>query len=334
MRSGSATGWPGYCLEVLRDKAASHAFFATSPMRLLIVGGEAVSAELKSLWRDLPSDCGLINAYGPTEIVITCSMYRFQKDDQGTSTPIGSVLAGRQLYVVGEHGLAPFGVSGELHIAGVCQGRGYLNRPELTAERFIANPFYDPADAESSPRLYKSGDLVRYLADGNLDYLGRIDDQVKIRGFRIELGEIEYQLTQHGAVESAVVLVREDAPGEKRLVAYVTAHARTQDDPSVLTTSLREHLTAALPDHMVPSHYVMLDALPMTPSGKIDRKALPAPDTAVSMTQYVGASTDTEKKLANIWSQVLGIEKIGINDHFFEAGGHSLLVISFVSKAK
>ncbi len=205
-----------------------------------------------------------------------------------------------------------------MHIGGAGVARGYLNRPELTAEKFIPDPF----SAEPGARMYKTGDLARYRPDGNIEFLGRADHQVKIRGFRIELGEIEAALGQHPAVREAVVLAREDAPGEKRLVAYVVAGARAADDDD-----LRRFLKEKLPEYMVPAVFVLLDALPLMPNGKIDRRALPAPDRSRPELDkaFVAPRTPTEELLAEIWAQLLDIERVGVHDNFFDLGGHSLL---------
>jgi thioesterase domain-containing protein/acyl carrier protein len=206
-----------------------------------------------------------------------------------------------------------------LYIGGVGVGRGYLNRPELTAEKFIPNPF----NQEPGARLYQTGDMARYLPDGNIEFLGRVDHQVKIRGFRIELGEIEAALGQHPAVREAVVLAPEDAPGERRLAAYVVA----EREPLPITTDLRSFLKEKLPEYMVPASFVLLDALPLMPSGKVDRRALPAPDRAgpESEKAFVAPRDDLELQLTRIWEEVLGVRPIGVRDNFFELGGHSLL---------
>jgi len=214
----------------------------------------------------------------------------------------------------------PVGVQGELYIGGVGLARGYLNRPELTAEKFIPSPFSEAPGA----RLYKTGDLVRYLLDGNLAFLGRLDHQVKIRGFRIELGEIEAVLRQHPAVQECVVLAREDTPGDLRLVAYVIQDTHYQPEPSL--TEFRRFVQKKLPEHMVPSALVLLDALPLTPNGKVDRRALPAPEQARPDLEggFVAPRTPVEEVLVGIWADVLNLKRIGIHDDFFDLGGHSL----------
>jgi len=222
----------------------------------------------------------------------------------------------------------PVGVPGELLIGGAGLARGYLNRPDLTAEKFIANPFYDKTDPNSSERLYKTGDLVRRLPDGNLEFLGRIDHQVKIRGFRIELGEIENTLAADSSVKDAVVLAKESPGGDKRLVAYVVTDSvgRHSDDTAAdYIGHLRQHVSARLPDYMVPSAFVLLEKLPLTPNGKVDRKALPEPDLSQRQGDYVAPRTETERVLCDIWQEVLGVERVGVTDNFFRLGGHSLL---------
>ncbi|WP_426090252.1 AMP-binding enzyme, partial [Janthinobacterium sp. PSPC1-1] len=206
-------------------------------------------------------------------------------------------------------------------------------RPELTAERFIANPYHEAGTAGSSARLYKTGDLVRYLADGSLAYVGRADEQVKLRGFRIELGEIEHQLAQHAQVGAAVVLARSDDGQEKRLVAYVTRQD-AQGDEEAFLASLKAQLQSALPEHMVPALYVVLSALPLTANGKIDKQALPAPDLAAAQGAYVAPQGETERLLAGIWGKLLGVapEQVSASANFFALGGHSLMVIRLLSR--
>ena len=220
----------------------------------------------------------------------------------------------------------PVGVPGELHLGGIGLARGYLQRPELTAERFLPHPFSElPGE-----RLYRTGDLARYRPDGNIEFLGRLDHQVKVRGFRIELGEIEAVLGRHPGVQEAVVLAREDSPGEKRLVAYVVA----QEGPAPSGSELRGFLQERLPEYMVPSAFVGLPALPLTPNGKVDRKALPAPEGRGMEEGYVPPGTPTEELLAGIWAEVLRQERVGRQDNFFALGGHSLVAIQVVSRVR
>ncbi|WP_338077495.1 non-ribosomal peptide synthetase [Bradyrhizobium quebecense] len=224
----------------------------------------------------------------------------------------------------------PFGAAGELYIGGAGVARGYLNRPELTAERFIASPFVD------GDRLYRTGDLGRYLPDGNLEFLGRNDEQVKIRGFRIEPGEIAARLCEHAWVREAVVVAQQDGAGEKRLVAYVVCASEAgsdEDDGGGLAGALRAHLSARLPDYMVPAAFVRLAALPLTVNGKLDRKALPGPaDAAYALAAYEAPRGEVETMLAGIWAELLGVERIGRHDNFFELGGHSLLAVQLSAK--
>jgi acyl carrier protein len=221
----------------------------------------------------------------------------------------------------------PVGVYGELYIGGDGLARDYLKRPALTAEKFVPDPFSDTPGA----RLYRTGDLVRYRSDGTVEFQGRRDHQVKLRGYRIELGEIETVLSQHPEVQASVALAREDEPGDKRLVGYVVPL-----EESLSTSDLRRYLQARLPDYMVPAHFVMLDALPVTPNGKVDRKALPAlSGTRGSLeTSYVAPRTSMEQQLVDIWQDVLGLEQVGVKDNFFELGGHSLLATQVVSRVR
>jgi hypothetical protein len=241
--------------------------------------------------------------------------------------PIGSPISNTQIYILDAYlNTVPVGVAGELHIAGDGLARGYLNRADLTAEKFIPNPF-----GVAGARMYKTGDLARYLPDGNIEYLGRLDHQVKIRGFRIELGEIEAALSALPAVREAIVLAREDHAGDKRLVAYLTAK---QGCATPSTAELRTTLLTSLPEYMVPAHYVVLEALPLTPNGKIDRKALPAPNMETAQIEYVAPTTETESILCKLWEEVLGIEKVGVADNFLSLGGHSLSALKVFSKVQ
>ncbi|MGZ4123605.1 MAG: non-ribosomal peptide synthetase, partial [Tumebacillaceae bacterium] len=236
-------------------------------------------------------------------------------------------VANVKLYVLDSHmHPVPIGVPGELYIGGQSVGLGYLNRPELTAERFIVNPF----TGLTTDRLYKTGDLVRYLPDGNLEFIGRMDNQVKINGVRMELGEIEAVLAQHPAVKSCAVLLREDVPGSKRLVAYVVAAT------AVTGSDLRAAMKELLPENMIPSAFVLLEEFPLTPSGKVDRRALPMPtDTLTAMEQrYVAPRNTTEEVLVLIWKELLGLEKVGVETNFFEVGGNSLTAMSMISKVR
>jgi acyl carrier protein len=220
----------------------------------------------------------------------------------------------------------PVGVAGHLYIGGDGLARDYLNRPELTAERFIPNPFA----ATPGARMYQSGDLARYLADGSVEYLGRSDDQVKIRGLRIELGEIQARLAALAQVRETAVIVREDSPGDKRLVAYLVRHD-ADAAIEILLPTLRAALQQSLPDYMVPAHFVVMESLPLTPNGKVDRRALPAPDATRSEAEHVAPRSDTEAALCDIWSEVLKVDRVGVTDDFFLLGGHSLMATQMAS---
>jgi acyl carrier protein len=259
--------------------------------------------------------------------------------DKSETVPLGRAIANTQIYIL-NHYLqpVPIGVTGELYIGGDSLARGYLNQPKLTSERFIRNPFSIQNSKfkiqnTDSERLYKTGDLARYLPDGNIEFIGRSDHQVKIRGFRIELGEIEATLRQHPEVQEVVVLDREDESGEKRLVAYVVS---SQNQASISTSELHRFLKEKLPEPMVPSALVLLKALPLTPNGKVNRQALPAPHLTRSHLDaiYVAPRGPVEERLAIIWTQVLGVEQVGIHDNFFELGGHSLLATQIIYRVR
>ncbi|WP_266169313.1 non-ribosomal peptide synthetase [Dyella subtropica] len=301
-------------------------------VRQIVIGGEKVSPELVARWflRDerLPR---LINAYGPTETTVDvslCLVDDARVDDARTAAHlIGRPIANTQIYILDAHGQpAPIGVAGELYIGGKSVARGYLNRPEQTAERFLVDPFSSAPDA----RMYRTGDIGRWLPGGVIEYLERNDHQVKIRGFRVELGEIEARLAEHPAVLTCAVLAREDVPGDKRLVAYVVADAQDQ-----LIVALREHLAQCLPDYMVPAAFVTLHELPLTPNGKLDRKALPAPaGDAYARRAYAQPQGESEQVLAALWEELLGIGQIGRHDNFFELGGHSLLAVQLLERLR
>ncbi|MDX2089329.1 MAG: amino acid adenylation domain-containing protein, partial [Kofleriaceae bacterium] len=295
-------------------------------LRMVVFGGErALPAHVRT-WSALSSKCQVLNLYGPTETTVAATGTFLRSDDllPGREVPIGAPLANYKVYVLdANRQVVPIGVPGELYIGGVGVARGYLHRPELTAEKFVANP-YGPGI------LYRTGDKVRWFPDGRLEFMGRIDHQVKIRGFRIELGEIEAVLAAHATVREAVVVAREDAPGNKRLVAYVVGRAGLPD-----VDTLRAHVSAALPEYMVPAAFVALDALPLTPNGKLDREALPAPEQdALAQREYIAPRTEAERLLAAIWSELLGIERVGAHDNFFALGGHSLLAIQAVTRVR
>jgi len=332
--------YPIDCLKIVPSHLA--ALLASSPSQsilprqLLILGGEAASWQLIQQIQQQAPECQILNHYGPTEATVGTLTYRIQKGQVGygsETVPLGRPLANTQVYVLDEQlQPLPLGVQGELYIGGAGLARGYLNRPEQTAERFIANPFLEKPfiASESETRLYKTGDLVRYLPDGNIEFIGRVDHQVKVRGFRIELGEIEAVLSQHPKVEQAVVSVQEDELNDKRLTAYVVPNR--EQTPSV--SDLRNFLREKLPEYMIPSALVLLKALPLTPNGKVDRKALPAPDSLRPELEatYVPPRTEVEQTIANIWQDRLDLEKVGIHDNFFDLGGHSLLLIQVHSQ--
>ncbi|MCF5279086.1 non-ribosomal peptide synthetase, partial [Pseudomonas syringae] len=304
-------------------------------LRQVIFGGEALETAMLKPWyaRNVNAGTQLVNMYGITETTVHVTYYPLQPEDAKRvgASPIGTRIPDLQLYLLdtcGEPVPVPVGVVGELYVGGAGVARGYLNREALTAERFLDNPF----STVPGTRLYRTGDLGRWLADGTLEYLGRNDEQVKIRGFRIELGEIEARLAEYPDVRDAVVLCREDVPGDKRLVAYVT----TLHPESLLDIeTLREHLQETLPQYMVPAAYVQLNALPLTANGKLDRKALPAPDrSALASRGYEAPEGDTEMAIARIWQDLLQLEQVGRHDHFFELGGHSLLAVKLIERMR
>lgn len=301
---------------------------ASGRTRAFIIGGENLVAEGIAYWQNVAPETKLVNEYGPTETVVGCCIYQVTNGKHYSgSIPIGRPIANTQIYLLDQHlQPVPIGIPGELYIGGAGLARGYLNRPELTAEKFIPNPFGDARGA----RLYKSGDLARYLPSGDIEYLGRIDNQVKIRGFRIELGEIEALLRQHPLIEKTVVVAREDEPGNKRLVAYFVPNS--EQAPSI--SELRSFLKQKLPEYLVPNAFVLLLALPLTSNGKVDRKALPAPEQVWSELEatFVAPRTSTEEVIARIWAEVLGLEQVGIHNNFFELGGHSLLLTQVTSR--
>jgi amino acid adenylation domain-containing protein len=300
-------------------------------VRLINVTGDQVSNQKLQLWDALrPEHVRLINTYGPTEATVSCTAGYVHYDPAKRIVPIGIPFANTRLYMLDQYRQpVPAGVAGELYVGGIQVARGYLNRAELTAECFVPDPFVKSTAAEPDPRMYKTGDLGRWLDDGTIEFLGRNDFQVKIRGFRIELGEIEARLAEMDGVKEAAILARQDSSGDKRLVGYYTG----SEELSV--ESLRTHLSGALPDYMVPAAFVRLEALPLTPNGKLDRKALPAPeDDAFSASAYEEPQGEAEQTLAAIWSELLNIEKIGRYDQFFDLGGHSLLAITLVSRIR
>jgi amino acid adenylation domain-containing protein len=314
---------------------------ACKSLKRVICSGEALPFDLQQrCFERLNTE--LYNFYGPTEAAIEVTARACQPEGESTESavPIGSPIANVQIYILDANlHLVPVGVPGELYIGGIAPARGYLNRPELTAEKFIPNPYSN----EPNARLYRSGDLARYLPNGEIEYLGRIDHQVKIRGFRIELGEIENALAKHQGVGEVVVMDREVQPGNKQLVAYIVPTNLKSLPPlkrevvqNPKSGDLQNFLKQQLPDYMVPSTFVLLEALPLTANGKVNKRALPAPDTARPELNeaFVAPRTPEEKVLAEIWTQVLGIEQVGIHDNFFALGGDSIRSIQIRSRAE
>lgn len=294
----------------------------------ILCGGEALPRELAD--QLLPLSQELWNLYGPTETTIWSAACQIKADKQPIT--IGYPIANTELYILDKNlQPTPIGIAGELHIGGAGISRGYLNRPDLTAEKFIANPL----SSDPNIRIYKTGDLARWLPNGQMECLGRIDYQVKVRGFRIELGEIEANMLQYPLIKKAVVIVREDTPGDKMLVGYFVPASGKAEESYEQISELRQFLRSSLPDYMVPSRFMPLDVLPLTPNGKTDRKALPIPDTLQQLAAgYVAPTTELEQQIVDIWAQVFELERVGINDNFFELGGHSLLAIKVVSRLR
>ncbi len=369
--------WVSYLADT--DRPADLMFRQESHVRLVILGGDVLPLESVNLWRQTAlGNVRLLNTYGPTETTITATTFTVPlpaeetdvfNDNQRAAVfgriPIGRPHPRRSAYILDKFGNpTPIGVPGELYLGGAYLARGYLDRPDLTEEKFIPDPFAGewreqvdlPPElpfrrAETSPqpaitqhRLYRTGDLTRFLPDGNIDFLGRVDQQVKLRGFRIELGEIEVSLLQHPRVKDAVVLLhehRDHPPGEKLLVAYVTQKEDATGEQTPLTVlDLRTHLKNILPDYMLPAIFMILEAMPLTPNGKINRQALPHPDAAPELlfrqartaSTYQPPRTPVEQILVRIWEQALGLEKVGIHDNFFELGGDSILSIQVIAK--
>jgi acyl-coenzyme A synthetase/AMP-(fatty) acid ligase/acyl carrier protein len=294
-------------------------------LRRVVCSGEALPFELQERFFAALPGVELHNLYGPTEAAVDVT-YRACRP--GEPVTIGAPVANTRIHLLDRRmEPVPAGVPGELHIAGVQVGRGYLGRPELTAERFVP----DPLSPEPGARMYRTGDLARWRADGQVEYLGRIDQQVKVRGFRVEPGEVEAALLAHPSVRGAVVVAREDAPGDRRLVAYFTA-----DGEAPSAAGLRAHLARQLPEHMVPSAFVALDALPLTPNGKLDRRALPAPEAAPAGRSAPPAAprSSLEATLAAIWAEALRVEGVGVHDDFFELGGDSLVSLRILARVR
>ncbi|OCK60431.1 non-ribosomal peptide synthetase [Bradyrhizobium sp. LMTR 3] len=327
-------------LDFLADNAITHATLPPAmlqgrddldrlaSLRVLVLAGELPKAELI---RHLPASVAVFNGYGPTETTVCATSWLRPAGFDGDVVPIGRPLPNTRTYLLDRFGApVPLGATGEIYIGGAGVARGYLNRADLTAERFVRDPFIGDANA----RMYRSGDLGRYLPDGNIAFLGRNDHQVKIRGFRIELGEIEFRIHEHAGVTDAVVLAPRDHSGDPRLVAYVAAKDDgVKRDAGEFAAAMRNHLRERLPDYMVPSAFVRLDTLPLTPNGKVDRKALPAPeDDAFARRSFEPPQGETEEIVAKIWTELLGVDRIGRNDHFFELGGHSLLAVRMLER--
>ena len=320
-------------------------FRGALPEHALILGGETSDERLvRRIQRDKP-DCRLINHYGPTETTVGVLTYELNQAFGETAFPIGRPLQNAITYILSSDlAPVPLGVVGELYIGGAGLARGYHGRPGLTAERFVPNPFA----RTPGERLYRTGDLARWRTDGAIDYVGRIDHQVKIRGFRVELGEIEARLVAHAEVREAAAVAREGA-SSKQIVTYVVPQPGAGDAATsaadiasqdidraspALAERLSAHLRAVLPDYMVPARIVVLEAMPLTPNGKLDRKALPEPDFAGAGVGYVAPRSETERKLVAIWQEVLGLEKIGVTDNFFELGGDSILSLQIIARAR
>jgi amino acid adenylation domain-containing protein len=315
-------------LAALLSEADAHLIL---PQQRLILGGEAASWSLIEQIRQLSPQCKIINHYGPTETTVGVLTYLLNDKQTSYTTetvPLGRPLLNTQVYVLDEQlQLVPIGVPGELYIGGACLGRGYINSQELTEEKFIPHLFSN----EPGARLYRTGDLARYLPDGNLEFLGRVDNQVKVRGFRIELEEIEVILSQYPQVQQAVVIVREDKPGDKRLFSYLVP----KQNQELSIGELREYVQRKLPEYMLPSGFIILKKLPLTANGKVNRQALPAPDDRqLEVVSFVAPRSPAEEVLAGIWALILGIKQVGIHDNFFALGGHSLLATQVISRIR
>ncbi|MDI2591032.1 amino acid adenylation domain-containing protein [Pseudomonas sp. 681] len=333
---------PAYLSEVIKAEHITTLHFVPSMLDVFLAhadmnqcmsvtrvmcSGEALPGSVVRRFKVQMPGSELHNLYGPTEAAVDVTAWSCAGPVEQTpdNTPIGKPIANTRMYLLdGQMRPVPTGVVGELYIGGVQVARGYLHRPELTAERFLQDPFSDDPTA----RMYRTGDVARYRTDGNIEYLGRNDDQVKIRGLRIELGEIQARLTQYPGINEAVVVAREDVPGDKRLIAYYTGDAQGIE-------ALREHLRHHLPEYMVPAVLMHLDALPLSPNGKLDRKALPVPDQAsLPNREYAAPQGEVEETLAQIWAEVLKVERVGRHDNFFELGGHSLLAVSLIARMR
>jgi amino acid adenylation domain-containing protein len=304
-------------------------------LKVIVSAGEACTHELIKRWAN---GRRFFNAYGPTETTVCVTAAQYPRE--GNQVAIGSPIDNMQAYILdGNRQPVPVGITGEIHLGGVGLARGYRNRPELTAEKFIPNPFYSAASAASNPslseRLYRTGDLGRFLPDGNIEFLGRVDQQIKLRGFRIELGEIENALRQHPQIEDAVVIKREDTPNHSQIVAYFTIQKRyqTPSAPRLNASDLRNFLRLSLPDYMLPTAFENLEKIPLSPNGKVNRKELPVPSYA-NQQQFVAPRSKIETDLVEIWKQILGLNTISVLDNFFLIGGHSLLATRLIWQIK
>ncbi|MEU7861010.1 amino acid adenylation domain-containing protein [Nonomuraea sp. NPDC049141] len=309
-----------------------HAIADTDPgilsgLRKVVIGGEALSPAHCARVLDRLPDLEIVNAYGPTECSVTAGCFPVRSIGPGdTVVPIGRPVAHATIYLLDDDlNVVPTGVAGEAYIGGDGVTRGFWARPAMTVERFVADPFGPPGS-----RMYRTGDLMRWRADGNLEFVGRTDDQVKVRGFRIELGEIEKVIARHAGVAQIAVIVREDQPGHRRLVAYVVAKAGATVEPK----ELGRFVAGKIPEYMVPAAFVVLEQLPLTPHGKVDRRALPAPEQGLADRPYVAPRTPVEEAMAGIWSEILGVPRVGVEDNFFELGGDSILSIQVVFRSR
>jgi acyl-CoA synthetase (AMP-forming)/AMP-acid ligase II/aryl carrier-like protein len=300
---------------------------AIRSLRLLLIGGDRVDTAIVGRVLERHPPARWLHCYGPTETTTFATTYEITRADQNRLLPIGRPIGNTRVYVLDAHSRpVPVGAVGELYVGGDGVARGYLNRDELTAERFLRDPF----SSAPEPRMYRTGDRVRHRDDGNLEFLGRADQQVKIRGFRVEVGEIIASLSDHPAVREALVIAVGDGI-ERRLVAYVTARPDCETD----VASLRAHLAAQLPEYMVPAAFVRLERLPLTANGKVDVRALPSPDSAsVAQRAYEAPATATERSIAAIWCELLRAQRVGRHDNFFELGGHSLLAVSMIERLR
>ncbi len=333
---------PEYLVSVIKEQRVTVLHFVPSMLKVFLeqdgveqcetlkqvmCSGEALSLELQQRFLERQK-AELHNLYGPTEAAVDVTFWQCRRDDDQQLVPIGKPVANTQIFILDDQmEPVPVGVAGELHIGGVQLARGYLGQAALTAEKFIPHPFAQSA----GERLYRTGDLVRYRVDGNIEYLGRIDHQVKIRGFRVEIGEVEAALSAHEGVREAVVIATEES--DKRLVAYIVSAKAVDGAEQSLIRELQSDLRKRLPDYMMPSSFMLLDALPLTATGKVNRRALPAPQSYTSAS-YVPPRTPAEELLANIWSSVLGVTSVGVEDNFFDLGGHSLLGTRLVSRIR